>query len=439
MAFREHDRLQLRHEEGLSVIEKSFSQVGKEYLKRKKRQAQAGNFSEANYQTISNFLVNQAEPYFSTKNIASIRKKDIEGFLEHVEDTSSRGVSWLTLNKYRSYLRQVFKFAHEREYITEGQIPPIKNEGRRGKNKEDMRRPAFSYKQVEMIREQGLKWARNGKRTIKSKQNRWLLYNYALFIAHTGLRPGLEAETLRFEHVLGVSLKGTKHVVYSIAVQEGKTGPRITFTDSVGYFYVENMHRDRFDDVPIGELSKATSGRFIFRRPDGGVSKNIEKQFARMLEALERERQPDEPSLVQDPLGRPYTLYSLRHFYATQKAAEGEVPLASLAKYMGTSMFMFEQHYIQMNPETFKDEVASTGLSKAWEREELDRIAKLKTDRDEAKENERDAKLDAILDAQKATLETLLKGYNGPVMIDDKGKVIELVQKDDGSFAPKGH
>lgn len=439
-AFKEHDRLLLRHEEGLPVLEKAFSQVSKQYLKRKKREVQSRRFSERNYQTISNFLTNQAEPYFSNKKIASIRKKDIDRFLEHIEDNSARGVSWQTLNKYRTYLRQVFKFARDQEYLTEAQIPPIKNEGRRGKNKEDMRRPAFTPQQVELIRELGKDWAQAGQRTIKSKQNRWLLYNYALFIVHSGLRPGLEVETLKFGNVSGVSIKDGNvidQIVYRIAVQTGKTGPRITFTDSIGYFYIESMQKGRFDGVKIGKLKAAIRDHFIFRRPDGEISDNIEKQFARMLEALDKKRKPDEPSLVKDPLGRPYTLYSLRHFYATQKAAEAEVPLASLAKYMGTSMFMFEQHYIQMNPDTFKDEVASTGLSVTWEKEAKKKAKKEKEVEKEAKEKKIDSKLDAILEMQSATLETLLKRYDGPVMIDDKGQVIELVQSEDGSFVPK--
>lgn len=441
-AFKEHDRLLLRHEEGLPVLEKAFSQVSKQYLKRKKRHVQSGRFSERNYQTISNFLTNQAEPYFSNKKIASIRKKDVDKFLEYIEDNSARGVSWQTLNKYRTYLRQVFKFAHEQEYITEAQIPPIKNEGRRGKNKEDMRRPAFTNQQVELIRELGKEWAQAGQRTVKSKQNRWLLYNYALFIAHSGLRPGIEVETLKFGDVTGVSIKEglfADQVVYRIAVQAGKTGPRITFTDSTGYFFAENMQKGRFDGIKIGQLKSTIRDHYIFRRPDGEISDNIEKQFARMLVALDKVRKPEEPSLVEDPLGRPYTLYSLRHFYATQKAAENEVPLASLAKYMGTSMFMFEQHYIQMNPDTFKDEVASTGLSVNWEKDAKKKAKKEKEETKQAKEKERDAKLDAILDAQKATLETLLKRYDGPVMIDDKGQVIELVQSEDGSFVPKAN
>ena len=75
-AIREYDRLRLRDEEGLPVVEISFAKVGREYLKRKKRQVQSGTFSEANYRTISSFLNNHAEPYFRSKNIGSIRKKD---------------------------------------------------------------------------------------------------------------------------------------------------------------------------------------------------------------------------------------------------------------------------------------------------------------------------------------------------------------------------
>ena len=50
-----------------------------------------------------------------------------------------------------------------------------------------------------------------------------------------------------------------------------------------------------------------------------------------------------------DPItGKNRSLYSLRHRYATLALLEGSVDLHTLAKQMGTSIGMLEQHYSKM-------------------------------------------------------------------------------------------
>jgi hypothetical protein len=57
-----------------------------------------------------------------------------------------------------------------------------------------------------------------------------------------------------------------------------------------------------------------------------------------------------EHDLLLDPItGKERVLYSLRHNYATVALEQDKVPVHSLAKQMGTSVKMNEQHYSHLD------------------------------------------------------------------------------------------
>jgi hypothetical protein len=61
------------------------------------------------------------------------------------------------------------------------------------------------------------------------------------------------------------------------------------------------------------------------------------KMFARLLTNL---------NLLHDAkTGRERTMYSLRHYYATMALTYNRLTVYTLAKHMGTSVTMIEQHY----------------------------------------------------------------------------------------------
>ena len=63
--------------------------------------------------------------------------------------------------------------------------------------------------------------------------------------------------------------------------------------------------------------------------------------------------------LVNDTKGQKRTLYSLRHFYATQRLSE-EVSPYLLASNMGTSVEMLERHYGQVVNDLVALEITKT-------------------------------------------------------------------------------
>jgi integrase len=77
-------------------------------------------------------------------------------------------------------------------------------------------------------------------------------------------------------------------------------------------------------------------GMWLFRMADGEQVITLIDQFRGLLESIGLSKNRD---------GLPYTLYSLRHFYAVEMLRKGKVGVFDIARNMGTSVQIIEQYY----------------------------------------------------------------------------------------------
>ena len=138
-----------------------------------------------------------------------------------------------------------------------------------------------------------------------------------------------------------------------------------------------------------------------------------------------------------DAQEKPYALYSLRHSFATQKVHEGKVPVYQLAKYMGTSIAMFEKHYVHSNPDIYRDEIAPAGLVAELRANDRKREADAKVAAKAQKEASRDAKLDELVAGQRLLLGALAGMGKKLSISDETGRTVQLVQGRDGIYREK--
>jgi len=93
--------------------------------------------------------------------------------------------------------------------------------------------------------------------------------------------------------------------------------------------------------MTLEEVLKKKVPKLLFRLSDGSVPDNWNKPFRQWLEDSE---------LLNCPVtGKERSLYSLRHYYATQRLLEG-IPIHDLAEQMGTSVLMITKHYSHLTP-----------------------------------------------------------------------------------------
>jgi hypothetical protein len=93
--------------------------------------------------------------------------------------------------------------------------------------------------------------------------------------------------------------------------------------------------------MTLEEVLKRRVPERLFRLSDGTVPDNWNKPFRQWLE--------DSELLYCPVTGKERSLYSLRHYYATQRLLEG-IPIHDLAEQMGTSVLMITKHYSHLTP-----------------------------------------------------------------------------------------
>lgn len=248
-----------------------------------------------------------------------------------------------TLQMEQSLLKQIFWWSHRRGIIQ--RQPYIKApKDAATKNLDTARRPTFDvseYRQLYRLMRQWVKGEaigeqprRNGKfgkgRVVIKKPHslhiwhRNLIRNYVLFMANTGLRPN-EARQLRWRDI-----RTTDDGIRYLYIQPTtKTGERDTYPLPSAFRYLER----------VAEQSEYTSpDDLIFGDRDGNPVENFNKTFTALLA---------DNDLLYDTNGRRRTIYSLRHFYATQRLSSktNPVPMEVLAKNMGTSPQTLYRHY----------------------------------------------------------------------------------------------
>ena len=154
--------------------------------------------------------------------------------------------------------------------------------------------------------------------------------NYVLFMANSGLRPN-EARQLRRRDI-----RTTDHGIRYLYVQPAtKTGERDTYPLPSAFRYLGRV-REQSEYTADDDL--------IFGDRDGNPVESFNKTFTKLL---------TDNDLLHDMNGRPRTIYSLRHFYATQRLSSktNPVPMEMPAKNMGTSPRTLYRHY--RHPDNF--------------------------------------------------------------------------------------
>ncbi|MEI7740270.1 MAG: hypothetical protein WCJ99_16185, partial [Betaproteobacteria bacterium] len=250
-------------------------------------------------------------------------------------DKVGRELSGSAQKNHNAALNLIFDEAIERGYLTAYERPLTKNTG-----VESDRRAEFSHEELEAMMKYAAKFIDDG-RTARTKIIRELLAIYVPFMAATGMRPGTEAEYLEWRHI-DVEVRDGQPILH-FRLQRGKRGARNFVAHNSCWLLLERLRQLSPDlaGMTLEEVLKKKIPKLLFRLSDGSVPDNWNKPFRQWLEDSE---------LLNCPVtGKERSLYSLRHYYATQRLLE-VIPIHDLAEQMGTSVLMITKHYSHLTP-----------------------------------------------------------------------------------------
>lgn len=263
-----------------------------------------------------------ALPHFGSTKIEKIGPKEFEAFwIWRKSNFSKKKPSNGTLGREKNAIVPLFKYAVSKGYISsvpEMSLPKAKH----------ARRPTFTLKEYKTLVGKLPWWVKEAEGKANWR-DRYVFQQVFLILSNSGLRIG-ELRGLSWGVLRIVKTKDGPRL---IGHATGKTGSREFVFMPSAIEYVERLKALRTKE--LGQTPPA-NGLVVCHR-DGKRILSFKRSFKALLAAAKIPEERD---------GMPRTIYSLRHFYATQRLSN-ETNAFLLGKQMGTSVEMLEKFYGQ--------------------------------------------------------------------------------------------
>ncbi len=288
-------------------------------------------------------IKNYLKPFFGAHTLDNLTPALLKEFDEWRLKKLGHEPKASTITTHNSAMNRVLDLAEQHGWMTTAVRPVLKNKGEKSQA-----RPAFTYEEFDsLVRTILPTWITQG-RTSKSKMMRELLRDYILVLANTGIRHGTEAYNLKWRHIGWHIKDGERYLLLRV---DGKTGERSAIARRGTETFLRRLQLrfPEFQSLSFDELLARRIDEYVFRLADGTRTTNLNQPF----EVLMRES----GLAVGVSSETPRTLYSLRHMYATFMLMDGTA-IHDLARQMGTSVQMIEQHYSKITPELVPEKFA---------------------------------------------------------------------------------
>ena len=335
-----YDEARYRERLGLSITQRKFREIARTTVDdlQKDIVSGAGKKIYADYISIINrYFV----PYFGDRYLQNLKHADIAEFERWRNGKMGKSPKSSTLMNFASAFNRVVDTAVQRGWISDKvPIPKLTRKGEKGSV-----RPAFTADEIAKLRNKMTEWEQQA-RTEQDLARRQLLCDYVQVLLMTGMRHGTESKGIQWQHCEWYGADGVRYMRIYV---NGKTGARHLIGKHELANVLKRLHSRQQD---ICELEfDAVLGResaYVFRTDNSLPIRFFNDTFDKLLRYT---------GLLHDKTGQKRSLYSLRHTYATQALLAG-TDIHTLAKQMGTSVRMLEQHYSKLTATMAADRLA---------------------------------------------------------------------------------
>ncbi len=323
-----------------------------EYLNWKREQYEAHHCSEASYLYHQAITEDSLLPFFGGKLIDEI---DADAITSYQSRRTSRGakkgqkVSPATLNRDNAVIRAVFKHAKRNKYLNE--MPDVDNVSAFA------RRPSFTTKEAIELKDKLDEWVESlhvfdGPHV---RDYRILFRLYCLTIMHSGIRPGKEMASLRWEDLKHAPKQQGEYVSLFVKTSKKKLG--------------EQADRRVVAPPILWQAYETLKGTplhpdegYIFAHP---ATTHLEKHFVGLPVSsfkMQWDAFIDWAGLEFEskPPHRRRTLYSLRHLYFEKMLAHSNAGLIDLATNGGTSPEVISRWYHSLESDDYAVRLSQT-------------------------------------------------------------------------------
>jgi site-specific recombinase XerD len=333
-ALRLYFETDARIQNKLPATTRKFADVARHAINRMQSELREG-IGKQSYKDYTQALNKWLIPYFGKTDIAKIDLAAVTRFDAWRTAQSGRVPAQSTINNHNSALNRVLDEAELNGWTVKSLRPTLLNKGVKTQS-----RGNFSVEEYRTIYI-ALRSFHKQTPNEKSAATRETLRNYVLFLANTGIRHGTEALGLRWRNIEWYLREGERYLAINV---DGKTNKRTAIArDSVvDFLWRQAQLNSRITAGDFDGLISSKSDEPVFVTRLGAVVTvhNLNRAFNALLDELDLKTGAD---------GRTRTLYSWRHFYATQDLERG-VSTHALSRQLGNSTKMIDRHYSKYSP-----------------------------------------------------------------------------------------
>ena len=334
VALRLYYEVDARIQKKLPTTTRKFRDVAKHAIARMETEIREGVGKQA-YKDYTQALNKWLIPYFGKTDLAKIDLAAVTRFDAWRTAQSGRVPAQSTINNHNSALNRVLDEAELNGWIVKSLRPTLLNKGTKTQS-----RGSFTVEEYRTIYS-ALRSFHKQTPNEKSAATRETLRNYVLFLANTGIRHGTEALGLTWRNIEWYLRDGERYLAVSV---DGKTNKRTAIARDrvVDFLWRQAQINPRIVAADFDGLisSKLDAPVFTTRLSATVTVHNLNRAFNALLDGLDLKTGAD---------GRTRTLYSWRHFYATQDLERG-VSTHALSRQLGNSTEMIDRHYSKYSP-----------------------------------------------------------------------------------------
>ena len=334
VALRLYYEVDARIQNKLPATTRKFKDVARHAIHRMEAELEQGVGKQA-YKDYIQVLNKWLIPYFGGTDIAKLDLAAVTAFDAWRTEQNGKVPAQSTINNHNAALNRVLDEAELNGWIVKSLRPTLLNKGVKTES-----RGSFTVEEYRTIYT-ALRGYHKQTTNEKSAATRETLRNYVLFLANTGVRHGTEALGLCWRNIEWYERDGERYLAINV---DGKTNKRTAIARDrvVDFLWRQAQLNSRISVVDFDALIAAKLDEPVFTTRLGTVATvpNLNRAFNALLDELDLKTGAD---------GRIRTLYSWRHFYATQDLERG-VSTHALSRQLGNSTEMIDRHYSKYSP-----------------------------------------------------------------------------------------
>jgi len=334
VALRLYYEVDARIQNKLPATTRKFKDVARHAIHRMEAELEQGVGKQA-YKDYTQVLNKWLIPYFGGTDISKVDLAAVTAFDAWRTEQNGKVPAQSTINNHNAALNRVLDEAELNGWIVKSLRPTLLNKGVKTES-----RGSFTVEEYRTIFT-ALRSYHKQTTNEKSAATRETLRNYVLFLANTGVRHGTEALGLCWRNIEWYERDGERYLAINV---DGKTNKRTAIARDrvVDFLWRQAQLNSRISVADFDALIGAKLNEPVFTTRLGAVATvpNLNRAFNALLDELDLKTGAD---------GRIRTLYSWRHFYATQDLERG-VSTHALSRQLGNSTEMIDRHYSKYSP-----------------------------------------------------------------------------------------